>query len=115
MDTAHLQLLPKLDALTNHSRVLKLVVEVLDEVSLVLPVSPTQVSSSLFTGLEGKHVIELVVSWVPEGPPEGEAQLLPPAPPVVVEDGCKLVEVLPLGHLRVVKLDKVHDPSLASR
>jgi hypothetical protein len=92
-----------------------LLMQLLDDLRFVESVGAAQVARALLSGLEGKHVIELVIGWPPKGAPEWEAQLFAATLPVIVELGGEVLEVGQAGELLVVALDEGHDPPLAAR
>jgi hypothetical protein len=104
-----------LNALTEYGDVVVLLIELLYDIGFVDSVSPSQIAVIFLTGLEGKHVIELILCWSPERTVEWELEFCPAAPPVVVDVGGKQLEDGLFCKLLILLLKEGHYPSLVPR
>ena len=89
--------------------------QLLHNIRLIDPIGPPEVPGVFGPGLEGEHVVELILGGPPKRAVDGKLQFFSPASPVVIKQGGKLLEGWLLHQLLVLALKEVHQPALAAR
>lgn len=97
-------LLPRLNPLTQHRCIVVLLMQLLHDIRLIDPIGPPEVPGVFGPGLEGEHVVELILGGPPKRAVDGKLQFFSPASPVVIKQGGKLLEGWLLHQLLVLAL-----------